>query len=116
MIKIEYFLLAEEAKIFEKSINFEVFKSLNNFQFQKNYFDLKQKKLLTDIVFLDELNLVSLENDKVLNYYDRCKDKFPLVFLNDELIKDRDLLDVDELSDILDIGLSIQENPISNDS
>ncbi|ALS02508.1 hypothetical protein ATZ33_14310 [Enterococcus silesiacus] len=109
MIKIEYFILN---KNFSNNIDFDIFESINSSKFKENYFYLKGKSLETEIIFLDESKKLLLKNKVVQKYYDKNDASvFPLVFLNDRVIKQGSFLSSDELSDILDIGLSIQQNP-----
>ncbi|WP_375179054.1 hypothetical protein [Enterococcus rotai] len=108
MIKIECFILS---KNFSSNVDFEIFESINNKVFKENYFLIKGESLETDIIFLDEKKSL-VNNRKVQKYYDENDvSVFPLVLLNDEIISRGRFLSSDELSDILDIGLSIQQNP-----
>lgn len=84
------------------STELEVIESLNNDYFKENYFHLKGNKLEINVFFLD-----TIEKDKIK--YEFASKKLPLVFINDKLIKEGALLSDKELSEILDIGISIQE-------
>ncbi|EOI00093.1 hypothetical protein UAW_00267 [Enterococcus haemoperoxidus ATCC BAA-382] len=109
MIKLECFILSEN---FSSNIDFEIFESINNNVFKENYFLIKGESLETHIIFLDEDKKSLVNNRKVQKYYDENDvSVFPLVLLNDEIISRGRFLSSGELADILDIGLSTQQNP-----
>lgn len=109
MIKLECFILSEN---FSSNVDFEIFESINNNIFKENYFLIKGESLKTHIIFLDEDKKSLVNNRKVQKYYNENDvSVFPLVLLNDEIISRGRFLSSDELADILDIGLSTQQNP-----
>ncbi|MGE6261369.1 arsenic metallochaperone ArsD family protein [Heyndrickxia sporothermodurans] len=105
MINISYYCLVDN----ENCLELEVFKSLHNENFRNSYNLHSEDKLITHLYIKSESSTPFFQNELVDKELNKDGDNaLPLVIINNEIIKRGDLLTVEELSDLLGIGISIQ--------
>lgn len=107
MINISYYCLEDD----ENCPKLEVFKSMHNISFRNSYNHHSEEKLLTHLYIKSESYSPFFQNKLVDKELKKNGDNaLPLVIINNEIIKRGDLLTVDELSELLGIGISIQSD------
>ncbi|MDY0405427.1 arsenic metallochaperone ArsD family protein [Virgibacillus sp. 179-BFC.A HS] len=107
MINISYYCLEDD----EKCLKLEVFKSIHDERFRNSYNILHEEKLFTHLYMKSKSNSPFKQNELVNKELKKDGDNaLPLVIINNEIVKRGDLLTVEELSDLLGIGISIQSD------
>ncbi|GAA3015074.1 hypothetical protein GCM10019998_09010 [Tetragenococcus solitarius] len=104
-MKIEYYLLKSE-----NSDAFEAFSSLNQDNiFKEHYKRVKGEELITNLFILNSSIVPFLQNNVVLRELE-TKDItcLPIVMINDRLYLSGSIFTIEELSELLDIGITIQ--------
>lgn len=107
MINISCYCLADD----ENCLELEVFKSIHDESFRNSYNLHSEEKLSTHLYIKSESNIPFTKNELVDKELKKDGDNaLPLVIINNEIIKHGDLLSVEELSDLLGIGISTQSD------
>lgn len=106
MINIVYYISKNDV-LTKESIEMEVFKTISEEEFRQNYKLLKGSELITNVYYIDVKNPV-FENRFIEEEYNKNNDLLPVVLVNNEIVCKKNILPVKDLSKLLDIGLSVQ--------
>lgn len=106
MINISYYCLVDDANCPE----LEAFKSVHDISFRNSYNHHSEEELITHLYFKSESYTSFFQNELVDKELKNGDNALPLVIINNEIIKRGNLLTVEELSELLGIGISIQSD------
>lgn len=107
MINISYYCLVDD----ENCPELEAFKSVHDIGFRNSYNHHSEEKLITHLYIKSESYTPFFQNELVDKELKKNGDNaLPLIIINNEIIKRGDLLTVEELSELLGIGISIQSD------
>lgn len=108
LINIIYYIKENDLPVF-RSNEFEAFKVIHDKEYQKNYKLLKEIEFETIVQYVSEDNK-NIKNKNVKVLLECNLDLLPIVTINEKIVCKKRILSLEELSELLDIGFSIQED------
>lgn len=110
MINIVYYIKENDLPVFNSN-EFEVFKTIHDKEYQRNYKILKEIEFETVIQYVSEENK-NIKNNSVKALLECNLGLLPIVTINEEIVCKKRILSLEELSELLDVGFSIQEDDL----
>lgn len=109
MINLTFFLDSRERLQQSDEVELQMFNTILEEDFAKNYLFVMEKQLVINTFYLEDSIAPFLENESVLNLLKKDGSKMlPIIIRDNQVIKTNGLFNAEEVEGIFDMGIAIQ--------